>query len=76
MLSSVGVIERSFKRKLFIFHRLDVTRDGMIPVKNPFVFVTKPVNFLNMSLPNQRFVIVSDCRFGSRDIVRVKSSHQ
>ena len=76
MFSSVGVVEGSFEWKLLILHGLDVTGNGLIPVNNPFVLVAEPVNFFRMPLPDERFVIVSNCWFGPRDIVCVKRPHQ
>ena len=76
MFSCVWVIERCFEWKLLVFHWLDVTRYGLIPVDYPFFFVSEPINLLNVSMPDKSFVVASYCGFGSRDIVCVKRSHQ
>ena len=46
-----------------------------VPIDDSFLFITKPRDLFFMSLSNERFIVVSNGRGGTRDIICVERSH-
>ncbi len=69
---SFGVVERSFERKLRVVQRLYVSFERLVPIDDSFLLASETLDFLFVSVPDQRFVVVANGWLGPRDIVCIE----
>ena len=76
MFVGVRVVEGSFQGEGVILQGFNVPLMWLVPVYNPFAFVSEAIDFLKVSVANQGLVVVANGGFGPRNVIGVECSHK
>ena len=76
LFGKFGIEESGIHGEGVIIDWLDMSWQRNIPIDNSFFLITESIDFLLVTLPNERLIVISDGGIGPRNIISVQRTHQ